>query len=963
MKVDPSSSAAHPSPEALRLLEILRPVLDEGRERLVQAARALRGPAMPFDPDAVESLLFPGLARQLLGLLTRTVILELHVARLQGLLQGTTPQERFSSFMEHLGRPETANALLEEYPVLARKARRHIDNWVAASAAFLGHLQADWQLLQVGLLTDPGPLVEVSGGAGDSHRGGRGVLVACFASGQRLVYKPRSLAIDAHFQEILSWVNERGAQPDFRTLNVVDRGDHGWTEFVSQRDCTTADEVKRFYERLGGHVALTHTLAGSDLHYENLVAAGEHPVLVDLEVLFHPLPPGWSQRDPAEQALADSLLGTGLLPRVEFMEGGAEGADISVLGAASGQLSPAEEFCLEGAGTDEVRLVRRRVQLSPGRHRPMLNGAEVDPLDHGSALTAGFTRTYQLLLEHRAELLASGGLLERCADDEARYVVRPTRSYAILLQQSNHPDRLRDEREQERLFDHLQAGIAHLPILACLLPYERTELADGDVPLFTARPDSLDLWSSTGERMPHFFEGSGLDRVRRRLETMGDADLARQLSTLRGALAILPRAACEAGQSPYHGNEGRAAEREELLEAARAVGDRLNTLAWRAGEKAGWLGLTPVREERWGIAPLGVDLYDGLPGVTLFLAQFGAATGEDRYAALARSALLGLRRRLKQTDYPLRSIGAFEGWGGVIHLLTRLAILWNEPDFLTEAAAAVEGLTPLIDRDEDLDVIGGAAGCLLCLLGLYRFLPSPHVLAAAIRCGEHLLVRAVPRQEGAAWKTRLPASAPLTGLSHGAAGIAWALIELAAVTGDARFQTAGLDGLRYERSQFDPKEGNWPDFRTKAHDAGTSRCFEVAWCHGAPGIALTRLRLLRHDAGETAALQEEIRAAVTTTCSRGFDFNHSLCHGTLGNAEVVLEAGRVLGEQDWLDTARLWAGRVLDGIRAGGWQCATPGGAESPGLMTGLAGIGYAFLRLAEPERVPSVLSLSLTAD
>jgi lantibiotic modifying enzyme len=40
-------------------------------------------------------------------------------------------------------------------------------------------------------------------------------------------------------------------------------------------------------------------------------------------------------------------------------------------------------------------------------------------------------------------------------------------------------------------------------------------------------------------------------------------------------------------------------------------------------------------------------------------------------------------------------------------------------------------------------------------------------------------------------------------------------------------------------------------------------------------------------------------------------------------------------------------------------MCATPRGAESPGLMTGLAGIGYAFLRLAEPERVPSVMSLS----
>ncbi len=234
MKADPSPSAANLTPEALRLLEILQPLLDEGSERLGRSARALRGPATPFDPDTVEPLLFAGLAPQLLGLLTRTVIMELHIARLQGLLHGDTPQERFASFVEHLGRPETANALLAEYPVLAHKLRRRIDCWVASSAAFLGHLQADWPLVQrlFPATGDPGPLVEVSGGGGDSHRGGRSVLVAQFASGQRLVYKPRSLAIDSHFQELLGWANQRGVQPSFRTLGVVDRGDHGWVEFV-----------------------------------------------------------------------------------------------------------------------------------------------------------------------------------------------------------------------------------------------------------------------------------------------------------------------------------------------------------------------------------------------------------------------------------------------------------------------------------------------------------------------------------------------------------------------------------------------------------------------------------------------------------------------------------------------------------------------------------------------------------
>ena len=49
---------------------------------------------------------------------------------------------------------------------------------------------------------------------------------------------------------------------------------------------------------------------------------------------------------------------------------------------------------------------------------------------------------------------------------------------------------------------------------------------------------------------------------------------------------------------------------------------------------------------------------------------------------------------------------------------------------------------------------------------------------------------------------------------------------------------------------------------------------------------------------------------------------------------------------------RSLAAAILDSADRLGWVCSTPRGLESPGLMTGLAGIGYALLRIAEPERV-----------
>jgi type 2 lantibiotic biosynthesis protein LanM len=362
---------------------------------------------------------------------------------------------------------------------------------------------------------------------------------------------------------------------------------------------------------------------------------------------------------------------------------------------------------------------------------------------------------------------------------------------------------------------------------------------------------------------------------------------------------------------------------------------------------------------------LGVDLYDGLPGVALFLAHLGALTGEPRYTDLAEAALGALRRQVGGGPSVLGAIGGFNGWGGVIYTYAHLGALWERPALWDEAEAAVERLAPLLGRDEQCDVIGGAAGCLGGLFSLYRCTPSPGTLAAAVRGGDRLLARAQPMRQGIGWATGAAGTPPLTGFAHGAAGIAWALGELAALTGAERFRRAASEAIAYERSLFSPEAGNWPDLRDRAAPEqpanGRASRFMTAWCHGAPGIGLARLRALRHR--DDANARAEIDAALRTTLAGGFGGNHSLCHGDLGNLELLLQAAETLGEPRWRAEVDRLAAAALEGIERDGWRCANPLGVESPGLMTGLAGIGYGLLRLAEPARVPSVLVLAPPAQ
>ncbi|MBV8200018.1 MAG: type 2 lantipeptide synthetase LanM, partial [Acidobacteria bacterium] len=113
-----------------------------------------------------------------------------------------------------------------------------------------------------------------------------------------------------------------------------------------------------------------------------------------------------------------------------------------------------------------------------------------------------------------------------------------------------------------------------------------------------------------------------------------------------------------------------------------------------------------------------------------------------------------------------------------------------------------------------------------------------------------------------------------------------------------------------------------------------------------------------------ARLADEVAVAVEDTLAHGFGRDHSLCHGDLGSLDFLCSAARRLGDRELLArTGRLTAG-VLGSIAAGGWRFGVASGAEPPGMMVGIAGIGYGLLRLAFPERVPSVLLLELpTAD
>lgn len=368
---------------------------------------------------------------------------------------------------------------------------------------------------------------------------------------------------------------------------------------------------------------------------------------------------------------------------------------------------------------------------------------------------------------------------------------------------------------------------------------------------------------------------------------------------------------------PECGVTGARSSRGSFLETAARIGARLCRDAIWHGGVCNWTGDEDIAERKVVHKALPSNVYRGAAGVALFLSRLSNATDEPLFRRTAEGAV---RYALSAggRDFPS---GLYSGRPGV--LLTAAEILGEvkEREF-------VEACRP---HAEYPDVMAGCAGAVAALLSMRRrFGGSEALLGQAVENGDWL------RAKGDELYT-------LTGFSHGAAGYAWVFAELYAASGERRFADAAHRAIGYERRHFDTTEQNWPDFRK------TPARFYSMWCHGAGGIGLSRLRVAEILPEDPLYEQE---CAIAWKALEDARFPHwCLCHGVAGNADILLTAGR----REWaMEQAQMGMERFeWTGVP---WPCdSTPAG-ETPGLMTGVAGIGYFYLRVAREDTPPVLL-------
>ena len=87
---------------------------------------------------------------------------------------------------------------------------------------------------------------------GDTHNHGKSIACVCLNEMPELIYKPRSLENELHFQKLLKKISLECALWDEKIgIKIISRPDFGWEEKICFQECTLEEVVKRFYQRTG----------------------------------------------------------------------------------------------------------------------------------------------------------------------------------------------------------------------------------------------------------------------------------------------------------------------------------------------------------------------------------------------------------------------------------------------------------------------------------------------------------------------------------------------------------------------------------------------------------------------------------------------------------------------------------------------------------------------------------------
>lgn len=409
--------------------------------------------------------------------------------------------------------------------------------------------------------------------------------------------------------------------------------------------------------------------------------------------------------------------------------------------------------------------------------------------------------------------------------------------------------------------------------------------------------------------------------------------------------------------------ENKYIDKKFYLSAAKEICRQIEKQEIRIDGLIGYIGRTRcVYDGTYQIGLYNNSIYDGIGGICVFYMALYHQTKDVNLLNKAHNIFTQICKDICGTDIDTREyknlpISPLTGLSGVLYIMESFdETLFHEPTYLF----IIDKLRKIIPVTEQYDYMSGITG-LICFLYQAKHIDNKTKTELLQLCGKRLLELCVSTNGMMCWKyldgtmyTHQKAMF-LGGYAHGSASISLAMYMLYLITDDKIYKKAMEMALKHDRSFFSVDIKGWVDGRNTEYkiDSGS-------WCHGSAGIALSRLQLM--SLGYKDSLINEELSFAKIQMEKRLDCNLSICHGSLGNLEILHILQNFRHEVDY-DLKSHEENIITNIINKFPLLCGDDNYDSLIGLFMGKAGFGYQLLRMASWKDIPSVMCLETNTE
>lgn len=842
------------------------------------------------------------------NLCIRTLIYEMYICGQEGLLEGNE-FEQYQYYIDHfLKDKQYLNDFFSLYPVLERRINEIIQNTIDIYKEVIERIDTDAnEIMREFNIVESAFIVEhLSTDFSDSHKNGRRVFCVEFVSGEKILYKPRCLQNEIKLQEITNYFYKICNLGSYEYC-ILDKGKYGWCEIVTQKDCESTEELSRYYQRIGVILFINYLLEGGDIHFENLIACNEYPVIIDAETFIGNIEGdnGKSATEKVSNLLRKSVLYSGILPFYSWNNAGDAGINMSAISGEEGQKFPIKIPFIINPKSVNMRVVYDYPVSKRNHNLAMLKGKFIQPSEFADKIIQGFKSAYLGAMEHTETLLK---IIQQYSELEVRYLIRNTQQYVIVLSSSYHPELLMDGGARNLFFYSLINGNLQNENSKLLIEHEIEDLLSGDIPYFYFRGNKKSIYTWDGREVKNFFSKTALQQIEENIQYLSYKNLEQQIQYIKITFNME-----NAGTRKIKNERLKPALSNNIFKTAEELAKELlckigtNAIYSEDGTDVNWIGvkLFGIKENQWMIQALPNTLYDGTVGINLVFHLYERIYQDKKYHEICDVLDNRILRYIDTISDGKKSIaefntGVFCGEGSILYALNILYEIYDDSKYKLYFDKWLSCMETIISEDCLFDLISGNSGIVLVLINMYKKTGTPTYLQKAIQIAEQLIEDMVTDKGKVGWKSEVVPEV-LAGFAHGNSGFIEMFSRLYEVYPQAKYLRVLSRLVEYENSLYSEKNNNWTDLR-KFPEEDQNRDQPIAWCHGAAGILLSRLTLYNaiKNSGETALFQQvikDISLAKNKLIEDGLHAGFCLCHGNMGNLLILKRYAEIFDDK------------------------------------------------------------------